>query len=65
MADTGDIANDRAEIDLGFALAAARKPVPRLTFTGICHCCEERVESPKRFCDSDCADMWERKRNRK
>ena len=44
---------------LNLEATSKRKPTPALDYTAECHNCGEAVASPKRFCDSDCADEWE------
>lgn len=64
MADTADVANDHAEMALGIALENRHRRVLPLSFTGLCYACESRVEAPKRFCDGDCADDWEKRQKK-
>jgi len=61
MADLADQANERNEAFQEAALGAARAPVPASPKpSGECHHCGEPVESPRLFCDADCARGWDR-----
>ena len=42
------------------AAAAVRKPVPGISAEGWCHACGEDVDETRLFCDSDCAEEYER-----
>ena len=44
------------------AAVSQRKRESGLQATGHCHWCDEPVTGERRFCDSDCADDWERDR---
>lgn len=66
MSDIIDNANDLVELTDGLALKAIRNNLkPEAEFTGQCLWCEEDVESPKRWCDADCRDLWEKDKRRK
>lgn len=39
--------------------SAHRKPVLAIKPQGTCHACEELVDDPKLFCNSECADEYE------
>lgn len=58
MADIIDKANDVAEIARQ-AYESQRKPAGPV-YTGFCLYCGEPVEHPKRRCDVDHRDSWER-----
>jgi len=47
------------------AAVAYRKPEPGLAYTGECHNCGTAVESPQRFCDSECSAEWEELQQRR
>ena len=61
MADAADIANDRAEVDTGRAIAASARPRGPAS-TGYCLNCGPDVPLPDglRWCDADCRDDWQR-----
>lgn len=43
------------------SIAEARKAKPAgPEFTGECHHCEAPLPFPRRFCDGDCREGWER-----
>jgi predicted nucleic acid-binding Zn ribbon protein len=47
------------------ALRAIRSKLkPEAEATGFCLACGEDVESPRRWCDADCRDMWEKDKRR-
>lgn len=56
-----------SDLEIAFteaAIEAHRKSPKQLPFTGQCHNCQACVESPKRFCNSECSEeyMWYQKR---
>jgi len=67
MADIIDMANDRAEMDLQRAVAAARNSNGlEAAATGQCLHCGAHVRGDRRWCDTDCRDDWDRNnRNRR
>jgi len=50
------------ELERSIAAILSHKPAVR-PFTGRCYHCDDDVSSPKRFCDPDCADDYERERS--
>lgn len=62
MSDEADIAAQQEEMALASALRVRRKaaPLPK----GYCLFCDEEVEPPARWCDTECRDLWERRENR-
>ncbi len=61
MADFGDKALEAADLFFGVAMANhANKPNKKLPSVGYCHHCAEKVENMKIFCDSDCAQNYDR-----
>lgn len=60
MMDIYDQATFREEQERERSIAAARKNNQALQSKGACHWCDEVVDADKRFCDSDCRDMWQR-----
>lgn len=62
MADIIDQANDRAEMDLQRALAAAKQSAPALPFVGSCYNCDAILPPSMRFCDADCCADYERRK---
>lgn len=65
MADIIDHANDWVEHCAEIAQKDIRSRMPEAKHTGHCLFCEEVVDTPKRWCDGDCRDGWERERRRK
>lgn len=62
MSDNLDIAAEREEIDRNIAMATKRPVGPEPT--GECLHCGEAVEDPRRWCNSDCRDAWEKGQRR-
>lgn len=63
MADDLDRAVEYQQRMIDAALTH-RAPAPELPRTGACHYCEEPVSEIQLFCDSDCAQDWEREQAR-
>ncbi len=57
MADDVDITTEREEKMM--AQMRLQVPVNELDPIGYCHWCGEKIERPKKFCDSDCASDHE------
>ena len=66
MSDIIDNANDLVELTDSLAVKAIRENLkPEAEFTGECLWCgEEDLPHPKRWCDTDCRDLWEKDRRR-
>lgn len=65
MSDIIDKANDLVEQTDSMALRAVRaKLKPEAEPTGYCLACGEDVAPPRRWCDADCRDMWEKDKRR-
>jgi hypothetical protein len=66
MSDIIDNANDLVELTDALAVKAIRSNLkPEAEATGEClWCCEELV-APKRWCDADCRDAWEKDKRRR
>lgn len=60
MPDIADKANDLVAMNEELALKEVRSRKPKAEFTGYCLSCHEVVEQPRRWCDADCRDLWER-----
>jgi len=60
VADDADRAAKQQQEEIDRALATRRDRVG-LLYTGRCHNCEENVDVPNRFCDSDCRWDWEKR----
>lgn len=60
MADIVDLGNDRAEEILRDSIARVSMMARAPHFTGECAYCGAGLSHPKRFCDSDCRDDWDR-----
>ena len=59
MSDDIDRANDYAQILTDAALSVRKPSGPAVT--GYCLNCDKQVDAPRRWCDADCRDTWERK----
>jgi hypothetical protein len=57
--DEADLANDHIEKEMALRLKTMRHAT--LPFKGTCYDCDEELQAPKRFCDADCRDMYERR----
>jgi hypothetical protein len=63
MADEVDVASDMMEAQISRAVAkAAGLEIPKNT-TGKCLSCLEKVEDGRRWCDADCREEYERRKN--
>lgn len=56
--DESDMATLREIQDRERALSARQPEGP--SYTGYCAFCGEDLPSPRRWCDADCRDAWER-----
>lgn len=59
MSDIIDKSTRQQELILE-SLIQQRAEVPKLFHSGRCHFCDEDVESPKLFCNGDCADDYDK-----
>lgn len=57
MPDLADLADERIELDLAFALAERRPSGPPAV--GWCWNCGEPLHNGARWCDAECRDDWE------
>lgn len=64
MADDADLSDARAEREMQARLAWLRMRQQALPYSGQCYWCGENVHAPKRWCDADCRDEWERQQRR-
>lgn len=62
MTDIFDRATEREEQERERAIAAARKPVSVVPFTGFCHNCDAPLAPAMRFCDALCYEDFERRK---
>ena len=61
MADDTDLTNARLEREMAAMIERVRvKPREAGPYTGYCYWCGCRVKSPRRWCDAECRDDWER-----
>lgn len=62
MPDIVDFANDLVEVNDVLAVMQVRSRANRLEAepTGECLLCEEPVDYPKRWCDAEHRDRWEK-----
>ena len=58
MADFADDSSNLSEQLLSVALRHKKPEGPKVT--GKCHFCGEPIESPKRWCDAECRDLYEK-----
>ena len=56
--DIVDQANAISEVYTRAAVSTRKPEGPKAT--GYCLWCEDPVESPRRWCDADCRDQWEK-----
>jgi len=62
MADEADMAQEFEQRALEHALAYRKESV-HLPPKGICYNCGEPLAEPRPFCDADCCEDWEKRRN--
>lgn len=60
--DIADASDKNVEMALVDAMNQ-RKPIAP-TYTGFCLFCSEETPHPKRWCDADCRDSYEREQRR-
>lgn len=66
MANEADEAAVAEELFLKVSLAnSMNRSVNSPVATGFCLNCDDAIERPKRWCDSDCRDDWQRLENAK
>lgn len=57
-----EAADRRREIELEMGIREIqRRAGERVAATGWCLDCGEEVPSPRRWCDADCRDQWEKR----
>lgn len=61
--DEVDLANDLLDIQINKAIKKANM-TKTVNETGKCWYCQEQVEDGRRWCDSDCRDLWEKRSGR-
>lgn len=59
MADIADKGNEAAEVFLSAALKNARSGDTISTPTGECLWCADDLPPGRRWCDSECRDLWQ------
>ena len=70
MADIADWADAQNALALDAALKAARaqaandERAAQTQSTGYCLFCGAELAPPRRWCDADCRDLWERQKKR-
>lgn len=66
--DIADLADAQNALALDAALKAARAQAAnderQAQGAGYCLFCGAEIEPPRRWCDADCRDLWERQRKR-
>jgi hypothetical protein len=60
MSDMADDAQKIAEHLIKVAAYQSRRDEPNIEATGFCHYCDEPIELPRRWCDKQCCEDWER-----
>lgn len=60
MGDILDQADKHIEYVLREALSKSKMPEPSKVHTGYCWFCESPLEAPKRWCDAECRDNWQK-----
>jgi len=61
--DEADLAQQMIEREEALMRRARR--LPALPYSGQCYWCGEDVAAPRRWCDAECRDHWERARARR
>lgn len=56
--DESDMGTLREEQAREIAVAVRKQEGP--AFSGCCALCGDPVDAPRRWCDADCRDQWER-----
>ena len=64
VTDESDMATEVEMRDTALAIALVRSRGTEIEAKGECHWCAEPVVAPKKFCDSECAVMFEKGRRR-
>jgi hypothetical protein len=59
MPDELDLASEREEFARTHARNVRKPEAPAAT--GLCLYCDEDVASPRRWCDTDCRDAWDKR----
>lgn len=59
MADIADVANDNLESEIKRALSLINSSEVAKA-NGACLYCNEPLSLPRRWCDADCRDNWEK-----
>ena len=57
MSDDIDRAQETEEFMRKMALL--KQPEPKITATGFCLFCAEKLMLPRRWCDAECRDEWQ------
>ena len=60
--DILDQAEDLIEVTLSHQIADVRKQVHTLPTTGFCHYCYSPVDKSQHFCDADCRDDYDQRK---
>lgn len=60
MSDFVDDAQVITEHLLKVAAYQSRRDEPNIAANGFCHYCFEPIALPRRWCDANCRDEWER-----
>lgn len=67
MSDEADLANDQVEKALAQSIRQIAAGVERIPYTGRCHNCGADLynhEKQRRWCDDDCRDDWQLRKDR-
>jgi hypothetical protein len=64
MADEADLAQAHLEAEDTIRRKYTRRPVMEAEATGECLNCYEPVSLDMRWCDRDCQDDWQKRRNK-
>jgi tRNA(Ile2) C34 agmatinyltransferase TiaS len=65
VADDIDLANEMLDAQISIAVAKAGKLEIPINTTGRCLSCGETVENGRRWCDADCREHYEQRKNKK
>lgn len=58
-----ELAESRMQMELEAGIAAAARKPREVESTGACHECGEELPGGRRFCDRDCLDTWQLRRD--
>ncbi len=60
MADEIDVANENTAIQTDIAIQNIRNSIKPIIYAGYCLTCGEDVPAPRRWCDAECRDNYDK-----